>query len=254
MDNIIKDIKNSFKGEVGVREKRPGIYQLFVPIYHEDGDMVDLYLDTNKGGYILCDFAHTLQRLSYSYDIDTPNKEAILDKILIENRMYDEDGNLCFPTKPATIFTDIMHVTQTYAKIGSMQYFKREVIENLFLEILNDYIYSELKEFNPQSGVTPLAGRTELEVDFQFSPNGYPVYLFAVKDANKAKLTTISCLEFDKANLNYRSYVVYENFDKLSKRDIKLVTNACDKQFTSMDEFKSLISKSLERERVHLNN
>jgi hypothetical protein len=250
MENILKDIKNSFKGEVGIKEKRPGIYQLFIPIYHEDGDMVDLYIDTSKGGLVLCDFAHTLQRLSYSYDIDTPNKEAILEKILIENKLTETNGNICFPTKPETIFTDIMHVTQAYAKIGSMQYFKREVVENLFLEILNDYIYTELQEFKPKSGVTPLENREELEVDFQFSPNGHPVYLFAVKDSNKAKLTTISCLEFAKANLNYRSYVVYENFDKLSKKDIKLVTNSCDKQFTSMDEFKSSIAKTLERERV----
>ncbi len=250
MDNIINDIKKNFKNEVAFKEKRPGIYQLYLPIYHEDGDMIDLYIEQTTDGYLLCDYAHTLQRLSYNYDIDTPNKESILEKILIENKLTEKNGNICFPTKPETIFTDIMHVTQAYAKIGSMQYFKREVIENLFLEILENYIFSELKQFHPQSNVTPIPGREELEVDFQFSPNGHPVYLFAVKDANKAKLASISCLEFSRANLNYRSYIVHENFDKLPKRDIKILTNACDKQFTSIDDFKSSITQFLERERM----
>jgi uncharacterized protein DUF1828 len=249
MEDILNHIKNAFNSKVSIEQKRPGIFQLSLPLLHEDGDMIDLFLEPRgENRYLLCDYGQTLMRLSYEYDIDTPNKESILQKIIKENGLIEEDGNICMETTNETIFSDIMHITQAYAKIGSMRYFKREVIESLFYEALNEFIESELKDFKPQKNVLPIPTRDDLDVDFQFSPNGHPVYLFAVKDSNKAKLATISCLEFQKAQINFRGWVVNEDFDKLPKKDRIRLTNVCDKQFTSFDEFKISARNFLERE------
>ena len=238
MEDILTYIKSDFNGRVSIKEKRPGIYQLLLPIYHEDGDMVDLFIkQKDKNKYTLCDFGLTLQRLSYTYDIDTENKESILQRILAENSLLEEEGNICLDTNPETIYTDIMHITQAYAKIGSMRYFKREVIENLFYEMLDEFIVKELQEFKPQKKVLPIPNRDDLEADYSFSPNGHPVYLFGVKDVAKARLATISCLEYRMQKLNFRGWVVNEDFEKLPKKDRSRLTNTIDKQFTSFDEF-----------------
>ena len=132
MDIIFDHIKTAFNGHVSIQEKRHGVYQLYLPIYHEDNDMIDLFIVPKENGkYELCDFGLTLMRLSYTYEIDTENKEAILNRILVENGLKEDDGNLFYNTKVETIFTDIMHVCQVYSKIGSMKYFKREVVESL---------------------------------------------------------------------------------------------------------------------------
>jgi len=250
MEKILENIKSSFNDQVKIMEKRDGIYQLYLPIYHEDGDMIDLFLvPSGKGKYILCDYGLTLQRLSYTYDVDTENKESILQKIIIENGLNDEEGNISLVTKTGTIFNDIMQVTQAYAKIGSMKYFKREVVESLFYEILDEYIETELQDFKPKKRVLPIPERDDLEVDYQFSPNGHPVYLFGVKDATKARLSTISCLEFQAHKLDFKGWVVHEDFEKLPRKDKSRLTNACDKQFTSLSDFKSSIKLFLEREK-----
>src|ERR1019366_1274072 len=154
MKEIIEKIESDFSNRVKLVQKRPGIYQLCIPIYHEDGDMIELYLSQKgKGKYSISDFGQTLMRLSYSYDIDTDNKEAILQKIVSENKMIESDGNIQLETTIQNVFTDIMRAAQTYAKIGSMRYFKREVIENLFYEILDEFITTELIEFKPQKKV-----------------------------------------------------------------------------------------------------
>lgn len=250
MEEILTYIKSDFNGRVSIKEKRPGIYQLLLPIYHEDGDMVDIFIK-QKGNnkYTLCDFGLTLQRLSYTYDIDSENKESILQRILLENSLSEEEGNICLDTKPETIYTDIMHITQAYAKIGSMRYFKREVIENLFYEMLDEFIMKDLQEFKPQKKVMPIPNRDDLEADYSFSPNGHPVYLFGVKDAFKARLATISCLEYRMQKLNFRGWVVNEDFEKLPRKDRSRLTNTIDKQFTSFDEFKVNAKEFLERER-----
>jgi hypothetical protein len=249
MEKILEHIKTDFNGKVTFQQKRPGIYQLYLPLYHEDGDMIDIYLRKNGNRYELCDFGQTLMRLSYSYEIDTPTKEGILQKILSENRLIEDDGNIILETSNSTAFTDLMHISQAYAKIGSMRYFKRETIESLFFENLDEFVFAELGEFLPQKKTLPIPDRVDLEADYQFSPNGHPVFLFGVKDALKARLATITCLEYQKSNLKFTSLIVHEDFDKLSKRDRAMLTNNCDKQFTSLNEFKTQGKKFLERER-----
>jgi hypothetical protein len=249
MNEIYELLKNSFNDRIEIREKRPNIYQLIIPLYHEDGDMIDIFIENQNGDYYLCDYGLTLMRLSYSYEIDTPNKETIFRKILSENRLEEINGNIRFETKKATLYPDILHVTQAYMKIGSMRYFKREVIESLFYELLDDIITSELSVYKPVKNVLPLANREDLEADYEFRPNGHPVYLFGVKDAAKARLATICCLEYQKADIKFRSLIVHENFEKLPQKDSSRLTNACDKQYTSLDDFKNNVKMFLEREK-----
>jgi hypothetical protein len=85
-------------------------------------------------------------RLTYSYDLDTVNKQRIFNRILAENRILEADGRLYIETEPDGLYPAILQFAQTVAKISSMQYFKREVI----LERLSAY--------NPRPGVLPIAG------------------------------------------------------------------------------------------------
>lgn len=250
MNDILEYIKQSFNNRINIREKRPGIYQLVMPLYHEDGDMIDIFIEEKMGNYYLCDYGMTLMRLSYSYEIDTPNKESIFQRILSENRLEEINGNISFATKKESLYTDIMHISQAYMKIGSMRYFKREVVESLFYELLNDIVTKELTEYKPRINVLPIPERDDLEADYEFMPNGHPVYLFGVKDAAKARLSTISCLEYQKANLKFRSFIVHDDFERLPRKDRTRLTNACDKQFTSLDDFRMNAKSFLEREKM----
>jgi len=250
MNDVLEYIKQGFNNRISIREKRPGIYQLILPLYHEDGDMIDIFIEEKMGNYFLCDYGMTLMRLSYSYEIDTPNKEAIFQRILSENRLEEVDGNISFKTKKESLYSDIMHISQAFMKIGSMRYFKREVVESLFYELLNEIITKDLTEFKPKINVLPIPERDDLEADYEFTPNGHPVYLFGVKDAAKARLSTISCLEYQKANLKFRSFIVHDDFEKLPRKDRTRLTNACDKQFTSLDDFKMNAKLFLEREKM----
>jgi len=250
MDEILNHIKQDFNGKLSIKQKRPGIFQLLLPIYHEDGDMIDLFIkSTGKNSFELCDFGLTLQRLGYSYEIDSENKEAILQKIVNENSLKEESGNICLETSSETLFVDIMHITQAFAKIGSMRYFKREVIENLFFEMLDDFIFTELMEFHPKRNVNPIPDREDLEVDYSFQPNGKPIFLFGVKDVSKARLATLNYQAYLLKDIKYHGWVVTENFETLARKDKLRLTNACDKQFTSLDEFKTNARPFLEKER-----
>src|SRR5450755_4376209 len=97
-ENYISLLKEQFNHQVQFREKRPGIEQLIAPLYHEDGDIVDIYLEqspSDKSKIRICDFGMSLMRLSYDFEVDTPHKEKVFEKLLAENQLAEEgDGNI----------------------------------------------------------------------------------------------------------------------------------------------------------------
>jgi len=244
-------LKEQFNNQVSFKEKRPGVFQLVAPLYHEDGDMVDIFLEPTNGGQEnirICDHGMTLMRLSYYFEIDTPNKERIFQRILSENRIAEEKGNLFLDAKPASLYPSVLQFAQAVAKVSNMELFKREVIQTPFYEMLTEFIEDALRKYNPRPKVFPIADRDDLEVDFEFSIRPRPIYLFGVKDSTKARLTTISCLEFQRAKLPFKSFVVHEDFESLTRKDRSRITSAADKQFISLDDFKANAEQVLERE------
>lgn len=255
---VVDILKGQFNDQVSLSEKRPGIQQLFAPLYHEDGDMMSIFLDVPRDADVdpnqkitISDHGLTIMRLSYSFELDTPNKERIFQKIIAENGISEADGTLTIESKPESLYPTLLQFSHTIAKVCNMRQFKREVLNSLFDEILAEFITSSLNKYNPAESVFPLPERDDLEVDYQFKPNGIPYYLFGVKDNAKARLATIACLEFQKNRLSFKSIAVHDDFDKLTKKDRTRVTSACDKQFPSLDDFQKNAADFFERELGH---
>lgn len=248
--NYLDMLKAQFNNRIAFREKRPGVLQLVVPLYHEDGDMVDIFIQEKRdsGTIRVSDYGMTLMRLSYSFDLDTPNKERIFCRILAENQVFEDNGTLFIDSKPESLYPTILQFAQTVAKVSNMRLYKREVVQSLFYEILEEIIDEKLRPYNPKSHVFPLPERDDLEVDYLFDIRPYPVYLFGVKDSAKVRLATISCLEYQRAKLKFKGFVVHEDFDGLNKKDRSRITSAIDKQFISLDDFRTNAEQVFERE------
>ena len=93
---------------IDVYERRIGNFQLVIPILHEDGDMVDIYIqDSPLGeGYIrVCDFGLTLMRLSYTFDVAKPTRQSGSWKASSSRTMStNNNGNLYLDTHLSTCF------------------------------------------------------------------------------------------------------------------------------------------------------
>jgi len=55
-------------------------------------------------------------------------------------------------------------------------------------------------------------------------------------------------LEFQRAKLKFKGFVVHEDFDSLSKKDRNRITSATEKQFISLDDFRNNAEQVFERE------
>ncbi len=113
--NAVELLREQFNSHVALREKRPGVLQLVAPLFHEDGDMMDIFLNvpandntTPLQNIRISDHGLTLMRLSYTFDIDTPNKEKIFHRILAENGVSEENGEFFLEAPPASLYTALL--------------------------------------------------------------------------------------------------------------------------------------------------
>ncbi|MBS3985374.1 MAG: DUF1828 domain-containing protein [Selenomonadales bacterium] len=242
-------LRTQLNNRISFREKRPGIVQLFAPFYHEDGDMVDVFFQEIGEDIVrISDYGLTVMRLSYNYELDTPHKEKVFTRIIAEHGLKEEHGNIYADTDAEHLYMNLMTFVQVVSKVSSMRHFSREVVRSMFYEMLEEHIMGKFSKYHPAKRTVPLVNRDDLEVDMCLEVGHRPIYLFGVKDAMKARLVTISCLEFQKARLPFRSVIVHEDMSALSPKDIRRLTNAADKQFPSLEDFKADGETYLERE------
>ena len=237
---ILKEL-NRNKKSFNVYERRPGKYQLTVPILHEDGDMIDIYLqDSPQGtGYVrINDFGLTLQRLSYSYDLNTPSKRKIFNSILINNDVQNDNGALYLDVPIKKVYESVFQFAGCVQKVCNMEYWSREIIKSAFYNDLNNFVTAELKEFSPEPDVTPLRGYEVVKVDWSLKWKARQFYLFGVLGNNKAKDSAIALLEFKKANLPFISLVVHEDIESLGNKEVKYLTKNADKQYPVLEDLK----------------
>ena len=225
-----------------VYERETGDCQLIIPLSHEDGDMLDVYLDYSPLGpnYVrICDFGMALMRLSYTFDISTRTREDIFESILVNNGVRNDRGNLYLDAPVENLYEGILQFAGCVQKVCNMRYWGRETVRSAFYDDLKEYVTTSLTQFSPEANRTPLPDYSILNVDWSLNHNNRNLYLFGVGGNNKAKSVAISLLEFKKAQLPFISFVVHEDMEGLGRSEKTYLTRNADKQYPDLDSLKS---------------
>lgn len=123
---------------IDFREKRTGLYKVILPFFYEDGDMYDIFIEEspiNNSLIRLSDYGLTLMKLSYNFDIDTENKQEVLNSIIIKNRCNIDAGDIFLDIRPDQFNAAMYQFIQTISKVSNLEDFEN---------IGQDYIDREL--------------------------------------------------------------------------------------------------------------
>ena len=152
----IEILKSHFNNKIDFCLRRDNLWQIIIPIHHEDGDMIDIFISQENGQIKIQDSGLTLMRLSYTYEINTPTKENILNSILVNNSINNDEGNLFIYATYDNIYQNIMHFISVIMKICSMKWFQKDTIKSIFFEEFSRYVEGNLNRYNPVSKFIPL--------------------------------------------------------------------------------------------------
>lgn len=234
-------IAKSISDKIRLEPLPNGTYQIVAPFFHEDGDMLDIFLRERDSRLQICDFGTTLMRLSYRFDINTENKNKILSKILTNNGIEDSGGNFILDTSADTFFTDLLQYQMAIAKVSNMDILRKEYVASMFFEYFNAFVIEDLgKQFKRIERNYRPTNEPGFETDFAILDNEKsPVYIMGVRSDLHASRAAAFCLRMAMGSGNPISIAVHENPDALSKRDRDALTNAVYKQYTSLNDFKA---------------
>lgn len=222
-----------------LKEVRPNIFQLIAPIFHEDGDMMTIFLESSQEKIRICDHGMSLMRLSYLFDIDSDNKRKILNQILSARNAENDDGNIYLEVDPSAIYSGIMTFAQLVTEVCAMNMLSRDNVEELFYENLADVI-SEMQFPASLHRTYSIPGAPDYKADYALIPmqkEKRPIYIFGIKDNNKAQQTTICCLQLILKKQPFRSIAIFENMDTLSRVARNSLINAAGKVYSDLSSF-----------------
>ena len=239
-------------GSIGfdIYERRPGKYQLIVPILHEDGDMVDIYLQDSPLGddhVRICDFGMTLMRLSYTYDVTADARRRIFDSILVNNGVHDDEGNLYLDMSANRLYEGILQFAGCAQKVCNMRYWSREIVRSAFYDDIKAFVTTELGLFQPVADKSPIPENPIFSVDWFLTHKDRAFYVFGVRGNDKAKNVAIALLEFQKADLPFISLVVHENMEELGRRERQYLTRNADTQYPAIGDFRDRVADDIRR-------
>lgn len=245
----INTLLHNSPGTLFRANKEPnGTYQLIAPLFHEDGDMMSIYLKENDNGSIsIFDNGMSLMRLSYTFDVDTDNKVNILNDIILAKNAENYDGNICMTVEPEQIYTGIMTYAQLVNQVCGLDILSRESIADLFYDNLNDIITTTLSKYTYQKDVV-LPQYKEMKIDYVFDNKDKPIYIFGVRDTNKAQQATICCLQLEQRKIPFKSVAIFNNMDGITKFARNALVNTAGKIFSDLDGFKEMGVSYLENE------
>jgi len=237
-------------GQIDFRFKRTGIHKILVPFFYEDGDMYDIFLEESPVApdmLRISDRGLTIMKLSYVFDFDTDNKRDVLRSIISQNRVQLDNGAIFVDATPETFHQSLYQLLQTLTKVSNVDILSRDVIKSMFYDLLGEFVNDIFDKHAVVERFAPLREDDNLVVDYKINADK-PIFLYGVKDDSKASKVVISCLNFQKSSIPFRSLIVHENLDQLNSFNKKQITNISDKQYWTLDDFKLGGAEYIQRE------
>lgn len=121
LEKVSESVKREMSEGVRFWERRPGILQMIVPLFHEDGDMLDIYVaESPKGDEFVrvCDFGMTLMRV----DDLSPETERTLRSVLINGGVERGDDGLHLDAPVESAYKGALQFASCVQRICAMKY------------------------------------------------------------------------------------------------------------------------------------
>lgn len=247
--NILQNsLAISSQSQFVIHERDDGAWQVILPIQHEDGDILDIYLENSPRGekYIrISDFGLSLMRLSYSYDINTDNKKRIFDNIIYNHDVMNDSGALQLDTTIDSLYEGVLKFASCLQKIFSMPYWETRSSVNTFKRDISEFIFSDLEKYSPKRNISPLSEHSFNSninylnsVDWSLRCHESLFYIFAVQNNEKANRVAVILLELINVSFTFNSFVILKSKDSLGNPERECLERNSSKQYSAFDEFK----------------
>lgn len=249
LELLEKDFKNKICDEITLAQEGLNRFMVINPFMFDDGDHIVVLLKSKEGRWLFTDEGHTFMHISYEdIDIDKGTRKKIIDNVLSGYGIKNEEGELITEV-PDSQFGDALYsYLQGIIKITDINYLSRERVKSTFMEdfraFLEEKVPSERRTFNYHDKQHDPDGK--YIIDCRINGMTRPLFVFGVPNDDKCRDVTISCLQYEKFGMPFRSMAVFEDQETINRKVLARFSDICDKQFSTLATNKDRIGKYLQ--------
>lgn len=245
---IEKEFKSKICEEINLSQEGVNRFIVFNPFMFDDGDHLVVLLKSKDGKWLFTDEGHTFMHVSYDdIDIDKGTRKKIIDNVLSGYGIKNQEGELIAEIYNSQFGDALYSYLQGLIKITDISYLTRERVRSTFMEDLKAFIEEKVpsdrlifdyydKQHDPDA---------KYMVDCRINGMKRPLLLFGIPTDDKCRDVTITCLQFEKFNVPFRSMAIFEDQETVNRKVLARFSDICDKQFSTLAINKDRISKYL---------
>ncbi len=235
---LIADFRRKVSQEIDVQLEGIDRYIVYTPFMFDDGDHFVVLLRKENSGWFFTDAGHTLMHLSYSgVDLGTGIRARIIEESLAAHGVENQNGELRIAVTGEEFGDALYSYLEGLSKITTVTHMTRERVASTFVED-----FSELLTSIAASRVQLNWHDAEHDPDRTYSVdcriNGSPIpcFVFAINSTGKCSHATITCLTFEKWSVPFRSVALFEDQEKIGRKELAQLTNVVGRQFPSLGD------------------
>jgi hypothetical protein len=247
IDEIKDALKKQFMDMFDLVPIRPNIYQVMLPYYYPDGDIYEIFIEKKESILIIQDYGLTLMKMSYDTDVDTDSKQELIKKIITENQMQFDDGNIFVVSDKQFLLPNLMSILDTISKLSALVLLNIKRSKNPFYEELAQFLSTQFIDFGFEKKYTP--EQVPFAEDY-FAPHAItktnsalPICIFPIANNDRCDQVTITVQHYTLNKFKPLMIGIYENMEEITPKKSSKVTNLIDKQFSFLHRNEDNISE-----------
>lgn len=238
---------------IRIHQREDGFIMLDTPFRYPDGDNYSIYLLQEGAGIRLSDKGNALMRYSYGHDVDNllggGSRKALLDEIIKECKINfnQQTGEFFIDSSIDNLSNALFFLGQALTKIYDISFLSRNRVRNTFYEDLEKMLTEIVGNDRIQKEyiVPKVENAQNYPVDYCINgvDNVPPLFLYGIPDKSKARLATICLQHLTSQTVIYRSLLVFENQESISRGDLARLSDAGGAMVSSINQRDTLEHK-----------
>lgn len=213
------------------------------PFKFPDGDSLLILAEPASGGGLrLTDCGHTLMHLSYSMDIDDiakpGNRNDIFRRIIEDHGLVFDNGQIYVDVPADDIGRAIFRLGQALSQIFDITFLSRAKVSSTFYDDLDRAVHKVAPDAKIQKNyiVENQENAQDYPIDYRldYPQGGLPLFLFGIPSNEKAKLATLVIQHWRTLGLEFASFIVFQNQERIGRSDVARLTNVGDESISSL--------------------
>ncbi len=236
---LLETLRSKVSGEIDLESEGLDRYIVYTPFMFDDGDHYVVILRREAGNWVLSDEGHTFMHLSYSgVDLSAPTRTKIIEEALTASGVTSNNGELRLVVPSEDFGNALFSFVQALARTSTVAQMTREKVASAFAEDFRELLTSIVP-----SGRLHWDWRNEQQdpdghypVDCKINSLAVPWFVFGVRNDDKCRNTTITCLMHERWGERFNSLVVFEDQQDIQRIALAQLSDIVGKQFSSLGD------------------